>query len=346
MRYCEEKKYVGHRDQLFRVKRYKIQEGKSDGTEIIDVQNHSGMRFQVNLSRAMDIHHLDFCGESIGFIAPCGDVSPQYYDGKELGFLKSFTAGLMTTCGMEMIGSPCEYNGKEHGLHGKVSNIPAEEISYRVDESQEDPSVVIRGKVREAVLFGTKLSLEREISCKYRERKIVVRDKVTNDGYKKACNMMLYHCNIGYPILTPESELFIPTVEMKGRNPHSQADIEHWQDITMPDPDYEEICYYHKLKKDENNYSAAAIYNPELEIGICIEFDASSLDRMLQWKMLGAGEYVVGLEPANATIDGMEDAIANGSMKYLEAGESREYELIFHILKGREEFEQVKRRFS
>lgn len=346
MRYCEEKKYIGNRDQLLTVKRYELQEGKAKGVEVIDVQNHSGMHFQVNLSRGMDIHYLDFCGENIGFLSPCGTVAPQYFDDKEIGFLKNFTAGFMTTCGLEMIGSPCEYQGKHHGLHGNVSNIPAEEVSYTIDESQEEPSVCIRGKMREAVLFGTKLSLERQITCKYKERKIVVRDKVTNEGYEKACNMMLYHCNIGYPILTPSSELFMPTVEMKGRNPQSQADIANWQKITEPVTGYDELCYYHKLKKDADNHSAAAIYNPDLDLGICVEFEATSLDRMLQWKMLGAGEYVVGLEPANASIDGMEDAIENGSMKYLEAGESREYELTFRVLKGKEEFEQLKGRFA
>ena len=50
----------------------------------------------------------------------------------------------------------------------------------------------------------------------------------------------------------------------------------------------------------------------------------------------------MGLEPSNSTIDGIEDAVSNGSIKYLEPGETREYNLTFHILKGREEFEELK----
>ncbi|WP_274595949.1 DUF4432 family protein [Robinsoniella peoriensis] len=38
------------------------------------------------------------------------------------------------------------------------------------------------------------------------------------------------------------------------------------------------------------------------------------LDHFVQWKMMGAGDYVMGLEPANATIDGIADAIENGSV--------------------------------
>ena len=86
----------------------------------------------------------------------------------------------------------------------------------------------------------------------------------------------------------------------------------------------------------------AAVYNPKLNLGVAIEMDLSTLDHFIQWKMMGAGDYVMGLEPSNSTIDGIEDAVSNGSIKYLEPGEIREYNLTFHILKGREEFEELK----
>ena len=79
-------------------------------------------------------------------------------------------------------------------------------------------------------------------------------------------------------------------------------------------------------------------------MGIAIEIDLSTLDHFVQWKMMGAGDYVMGLEPSNSTIDGIDDAVKNGSMKYLEPGETREYNLTFHILKGRKEFEELKKR--
>ena len=55
MNYQEEKKYIGHRDQLIRVRRIRMQEGKAQGVELLDVQNRSGMHFDVNISRGMDI---------------------------------------------------------------------------------------------------------------------------------------------------------------------------------------------------------------------------------------------------------------------------------------------------
>lgn len=342
MNYQEEKKYVGHRDQLMRIKRFRMQEGKAEGVELLDVQNRSGMHFDVNVSRGMDIPYLDFCGENIGFVSPCGIVSPEYFDDKELGFLKSFTAGFLTTCGLKVAGAPCEYEGTFYGLHGNLSHTPAEEVSAVIEENGNSSCVVIKGKVRDAVIFGDKMCLEREIRCSYKERKITLKDKVTNEGFKRARQMILYHCNIGYPVLSPDSEIFIPALETKARNVHAQEGIDSWMKVQEADADYEEMCYYHKLKPDEKNHSVAAVYNPDLDMGIAIEIDLSTLDHFVQWKMMGAGDYVMGLEPSNSTIDGIEDAVKNGSMKYLEPGETREYNLTFHILKGREEFEELK----
>ena len=186
------------------------------------------------------------------------------------------------------------------------------------------------------------MSLEREIRCNYKERKFTLRDKVTNEGYKKVRQMILYHCNIGYPVLSPESEIYIPSLEVRARNGHALEGIDSWMKLQEADPDYEEMCYYHKLKPDADNHSTVAVYNPQLDLGIAIEVDLGTLDHFVQWKMMGAGDYVMGLEPGNSTIDGIEDAVENGSMKYLEPGESREYRLAFHILKSREEFEQIK----
>lgn len=343
--YREEKRYVGHRDQLIRAKRMTIQEGKATGVKMIEVYNRSGMNFDVNESRGLDITNLSFMGENCSFVTPCGVVAPEYFDDKELGFLKSFTAGFMTTCGLKIAGAPCEYEGKSYGLHGNVSHTPAEEVVCTIEEEADVPYILIKGKMRDAQIFDDKLVLEREIKCAYKERKISIHDKVSNDGYQEARNMMLYHCNIGYPMLTPDSEIFIPSADVKARTEHSLEGIEEWMKAQEPDPAYEEMCYYHTLKKDNNNFTTVAVYNDDLDMGIAIEFDATTLDHFVQWKMMGAGQYVMGLEPSNTTIDGIEDSIQNGAMKYIQPQESLEYTINIYLLNSRSEFENIKQKY-
>lgn len=343
--YKEEKRYIGHRDQLIRAKRIQMVEGKAAGCELVEVQNGSGLHFSVNLSRGMDIPYVEFNGQNFGFISPCGIVAPQYFDDKGFGFLKSFTAGFLTTCGLKMAGAPCEYEGTEYGLHGNISHTPAEESGYRIDESGEIPKVEIYGKMRDAVVFGDKLVLDRSIRCDYKERKIFVTDQVTNEGYQPARHMIIYHCNIGYPILSPESEIFIPSREVIARNAHAQEGIAIWDQVQEPESGYEEMCYYHIPEIDKEGYGAGAIYNPNLNMGIAVSYHTGTLDRMVQWKMMGNGDYVMGLEPCNSTIDGIEDAVKNGTMKYIQPGETIEHKLVFQIMNTKEEFEEFKKKF-
>ncbi len=337
MNYQEEKKYVGNRDQLLKVKKIEMKDGKANRVQMLNVQNRSGMCFDVNISRGMDIPYLNFCGENIGYISPCGIVAPEYFDNKGLGFLKSFTAGFLTTCGLKIAGAPCEYKGTEYGLHGNISHIPAEDVTYKIVEDTSDPYIEITGTVKDAAIFEEYLTLRRKIKCRYREKGFSIEDTVINEGFKKAHHMILYHCNIGYPFLTSKSELYIPSIKTKGRNAHAEENINCWMKMEEPDAKYEEMCYYHTLQPDTDNHSIVAVYNPDLHLGIAMDIDLNTLDHFIQWKMMGAGDYVLGLEPANSTIDGIEDAIKNGSMKYLESGEAVDYHLSFHIIQGREE---------
>lgn len=343
MKYAKEKRFVGHRDQLFRIHKVSMQDGKASGVQLLNVSNRSGMHFDVSISRGLDIPYLDYCGENIGYISPCGIVHPSYFDDKGIGFLKSFTAGFLTTCGLKTIGTPGEYEGTAYGLHGNISHTPAENVSYKVIEADE-PYLEIEGIVHDAIIFGDRMTLHRKIQCNYKERKIYLHDTVTNDGSRRARHMILYHCNIGYPLLSPSSEVYIPSLKVKPRDEHSASDIDNWMNLEEPNSQYKEMCYYHTLQKDENNSACAGVFNPELGFGVSIEFDTTTLDHFVQWKMMGANDYVLGLEAGNATIDGISDAISNGSMKYLEPDESVEYHLTFSILAERSEFEAMKHR--
>lgn len=169
MNYQEEKKYIGHKDQLMKVKKIRMEGGKASGVEMVDVQNRSGMHFDVNISRGMDIPYLDFCGENIGFISPCGVVAPEYFDDKGLGFLKSFTAGFMTTCGLKVAGAPCEYEGTSYGLHGNLSHTPAENVSYVTTKAAQYHAQCQRNRPC-AIIFGDKMSLNRNSAAITRQK--------------------------------------------------------------------------------------------------------------------------------------------------------------------------------
>lgn len=125
MRYSD---YIGHPMQLCGVEEVRLCGGTGDGMRLLQVRNESGLEFTVSADRCADITRMTYKGQNIGYFSPCGYVAPTYYDNVDDGFLSSFTAGFLTTCGLANVGSPCEDNGELLPLHGTISNTPCERI--------------------------------------------------------------------------------------------------------------------------------------------------------------------------------------------------------------------------
>lgn len=117
--------YIGHPSQLSGVEEYRLIGGKGDGMRLLQVRNGLGLEFTVSADRAADITRLTYEGVNYSYISPSGYVAPAYYDQQEFGFLKSFTCGFLTTCGLSNIGVPTEDESGKTGLHGTISHIPA-----------------------------------------------------------------------------------------------------------------------------------------------------------------------------------------------------------------------------
>ena len=311
--------YLGHESQLYGVEEHRLVGGKGDGMRLLQVKNGKGLEFVISADRCADIARLSFRRINMGYFSPCGYVSPSYYDDKGDGFLKSFTAGFMTTCGLRAVGTPCVDEGESLPLHGTVGNIPAENIYWDIEED----AIHIHARILDEGIFAPKLELKREIICSLKENTIVIKDQITNRGDKESPAMILYHMNMGYPLLSEKAELRIPSVKVAPRNDRAAEDIDTWYKVLEPQPQFEEQCYYHSF--DKNGY--AAIYNPEIGQGLEITFDADSLPFFTQWKMMGTRDYVMGLEPGNCTPDGRDRVRKDGNLTVLQPGESVHYEV-------------------
>ena len=78
---------TGQMDQLAGIRLLESEDGKGRGCRILDVWTGSGLRFQVNAERALDISSCDFKGLPLAWRSPAGDVHPAYYEPQGLGFL-------------------------------------------------------------------------------------------------------------------------------------------------------------------------------------------------------------------------------------------------------------------
>lgn len=320
--------YIGDLSQLFRVETYRLEGGRKDGVRATSVTNAQGLSFTVVADRCMDISHLSYKGVNVSYINPCGVVAPQYYEGTGTNWLKSFTGGMMVTCGLDNVGSPCTEE-EELGFHGRIGNTPAEEYCVKTIQAQEENRVEISGLMRQSFIFGKKLWLRRKITA-YQERNCVeIEDEISNVGFEKQEYMQLYHCNIGYPFLSPGCELLFPSKAVTGANIYSEENLDQWNQITEPEK-VGEMCFLHELE-NRNGHSCVGMFNHKLQMGFMLWFENHDLARFLQWRYLNRGEYVIGLEPATNYAGGKTKEKQENRIKCLKAGENVTHRLKFEF---------------
>ena len=313
--------YIGQNAQLFGAEEHRLVGGKGDGMRLLEVRNGKGLCFTLSLDRAADISRLSVMGVNFGYFSPCGYVAPAYYDANGAGFLKSFTAGFLTTCGLTNVGSPCEDNGEALGLHGTIGNTPAD--SYSV--SYDGDNMIIKATVSDTRFFGHKLVLARTFTVSLTENKLSVKDEVTNVGNTESPFQMLYHYNLGYPLLSENAIVKIPAVKVTPRNEHAALDIENCLKMQKPTAGYEERCYYHEMQ----GRASVSVDNPENGRGLTMEYDTAALPCFTEWKMMGEFEYVLGIEPGNAYPDGRDVMREKGLLKFIAPGETKTHEVYF-----------------
>lgn len=330
------KNYIGNSLQIRGAERYTLEGGKGEGMHFLYIRNGLGLEVWISLDRAGDVSRLNFQGDNMGYFSPCGYVAPQYYDPVGIGFLKSFTAGFFTTCGLTAVGSPCTDDGEELPLHGTVSHIPAQLVA--IEETSE--GLTVKLKITDGILFGRKLVMDRCYRFSYTENTFTVTDTVTNEGTAQSPYMLMYHCNMGWPLLSENSLVRIPHSKLTPRNDHAKTLVDTALQMEKPQTGYEECCFYYDvLEKD--GFANAGIYNSEIGKGVVLSYNKSTLPCFTQWKMMGNQDYVLGLEPGNCTPDGRDVLRQNGTLQFLQPEESCTTHVQFKFVTGQAEFDKL-----
>ena len=96
--------YIGHPTQLSGVEEHRLVGGKGDGMRLYEVRNGKGLEMTLSPDRNGDIPRLFCNGINLSYFSPCGYVAPAYYDKTGSNWLQSFTAGFLTTCGLQAVG--------------------------------------------------------------------------------------------------------------------------------------------------------------------------------------------------------------------------------------------------
>lgn len=326
---------TGALSQLAGVRLSELGDGRARGMRVADVYTGSGFRFQVLLDRAMDIGAAEYAGRPLAWLYPSLGTAAQY-EPQGAGWLRTFGGGLLTTCGLTHIGAPDVDEGEALGLHGRISHIPAEEVRVTKAWQSADYVITIEGQMQQAVLFGENLLLIRKISARLGASQLVIEDRVRNEGYRATPHMILYHCNFGFPLVSPDSELLIDDAWVEPRDEAAQRGLATHTRFDSPDPDYAEQVFFHQPRVDDEGFAQVALVNRAFGFGAYVRYRARELPYLWQWKLMGVGEYVCGLEPANHVGKPRSQLRREGQLRFLAPGEEIHYRVEIGVMTNAE----------
>ncbi len=321
---------VGTISQIAGVERFSYTEGAADGVRAVRARTGGGLDFTVLLSRGMDIGTASYKGVPFAWQSATGAAHPHALDQSQpngRGWLRSFHGGLLTGCGLSNAGA-ANVDGDEHlGVHGYLSHIPADETFAGIEWTGEDSAqLVVRGVMREACVFGENLRLQRTITAPLGGSHLHVCDTVTNAGFAEVPLMLLYHLNFGFPLVSEHTEIVTNvTIPPEARDADAEMGKETALQLTVPTPGYREQCFFHFPEPDADGFATVTMSNPALPLTATVRYDHGALPHLTQWKMMGQGEYVCGIEPANCRVFGRTAERVAGRLQTIAPGETRTF---------------------
>jgi hypothetical protein len=333
------KNKISNPAQLGGIETSVLDNGAGRGTRIAWINTGTGLRYKVVLDRAMDIADAFYNHHSLAWLSHGGVTSPQPFSDKGIHWLRTFGGGLLTTCGLSHVGGPEADGYGERGLHGQISNIPAEvESILQPDLLKGNLEMRISGRMRETQVLGPNLELKRTISGTLGQASIRIQDEVINRGNTPAPHMLLYHFNFGWPLVDEGTDI-IWQGEWQSRDgaPYNQIFREgnNFRKCLPPTEDHNgtgEEAAFINITPDDSGQCTCGLYNAHLGLALALRFPKKQLPWLTNWQHFGQNEYVTGLEPGTNPPIGQAKAREQNQLIQLAPGESRVYHLEIQIL--------------
>ncbi len=333
---------AGDISQLGGVRTSTLNDGNEAGVRAVEVRTGTGFRFVVLPDRGMDISEAEFAGRSLCWRSGTGDLAPAFFEPLGRGWLRGFSGGLLTTCGLTYFGPACTDQGESLGQHGRISYIPARNVLADGEWQQDEYLMWVQGKVSETTSMTPKLTMARKISTRLGTNCLTVEDTIENEGHTSSPFMMLYHLNFGFPLLSEETVLLSPTKSVVTVDRQKVEDADLYRRFQNPTAGYQDFVFRHEVAPDANGDVTIALINGGASpFGAYVRYPSRELPHLWQWKMLAQGVYTVALEPANCWMETRAEARKRGDLKFLEPGEIVRHRLEVGVCASKQEIEKL-----
>lgn len=247
-----------------------------------------------------DLYRMTYRGINLSFLSKNGIFTPSGVD-TATSYGEAFPGGMLYTCGLESVGGrPGERtHGRLHSLPMRVERLVPGDGEGEEGLLEEKGLLLLQGSTADTALFGQNLRFTRRVISAIGSSRIRVEDCVRNDGFTPVPICLLYHVNVGYPLLDEGATVTAEVEETVPRTPFARREQAKWRIMEPPADGIPEQVFYHRTKD-----GIARFENPSLGIALTVRFDPVAMPWLLQWKSRGSGDYALGLEPSTTRLDG------------------------------------------
>ncbi|MEZ6135969.1 MAG: aldose 1-epimerase family protein [Pirellulaceae bacterium] len=315
----------------FQLQRFRLTDGPRAGVELLVVDS-GRVRAAICPTRGMSLWKARFDNLDFGWKSPVqGPIHPSFVASAEpsgIGWLDGFDE-LLARCGLRSFGAPdFDAAGRvQFAVHGRVGNLPAQNVQVHFEPQHSQLHVL--GEVNETRFLQYNLRLTSTYTFRFDEPTIEVRDRVTNAGGTPTSMQILYHVNIGQPILEGGAKLHLAAAQIAARDHRAAEDLQQWDTYLPPTTGYAEQVYFSESVAGRDGWSTALLTDSQAERGFALHYQPTTLPYFSQWKntVAEADGYVTGLEPATGFPNPRSFEEARGRTVALAAGESRDFHL-------------------
>ncbi len=314
-----------------RVVKHTMHGGLSDDVETVEIDN-GRLSVVVLPTRGMGIWAMWLGDLRIGWHSPVrGPVHPKFVPLAEpsgLGWLDGFDE-LLCRCGLVSNGAP-EFDERgqlRYGLHGRIANLPARKVELNIAEDTGEITLI--GIVEETRFLFHQLRMKTTITLAPGENRVRVVDEVTNFSAQPGSMELLYHINIGRPLLEAGAAFVAPVKDMSPRNSRAAEGIANWQRYGEPTPGFVEQVYLCELAAANDQRTGVLLKNAAGSSGFGMRFRRDQLPCFTLWKYTGAESdgYVTGLEPGVNFPNPRSFEEKHGRVRKLAPGETARFAL-------------------
>ena len=196
---------IGDISQIASIRHMRFDNGPEAGSRLIQIRNASGLCVELLPDRCLDIGQVWLNGVPFSWMGPGG--LPPGYAGHGMD---TALGGLMATCGFDHIRQPEVVEGTPYPLHGSMALAPARVLAAAGEIGRFE----VRAEIRQTTMTGAAFKLTRRITVPFVRNHITVEDHVA--AVPATPIFALYHINLGYPLIRPETRMKVAGSETNG----------------------------------------------------------------------------------------------------------------------------------